>query len=282
MSFLSNAHTHTPYCDGQSSIASMIARAQELGFVSLGFSGHAWQGFDPDYSMSAEGQKAYLAELRALQKLHGDRGILPKLYVGLEQDALVPLAQKEENRRDFDYIIGSTHYLYNVANGIREAVDGPKERIVRLVREVFGGDALEMAKAYFKLLGDTVKSSRPDLIGHFDVVRKNADVLGLETTKPEYRLAALSAMETAYQGCRLLEVNTGIIARGYDTLPYPAAFLLEAWREMGGDVTLTSDCHYARNLDFAYPETLAMLRRMGFKRLLRLGTGNALWDEYRL
>lgn len=280
MKFPSNAHTHTTYCDGQTDIPSMIFRAQELKFVSLGFSGHAYQGFDPDYSMSAEGQQAYLNELRALQKEHRERGIKPKLYVGLEQDALVPQAQKEKNRQQFDYIIGSVHYLSATDNGKKEAVDGPRNMLAKFVQTAYGGDAIALAKAYYHLLGTSVQNDRPDIIGHFDVVRKHAKTLGLDTAHPAYRRAALDAMEQAFQGCKLLEVNTGNIARGYDTLPYPAGFLLDAWREMGGEITLTSDCHDARDLTCAYPKTLEMLKGMGFNRLLYLGAGDAIWDEF--
>lgn len=282
MNFYSNAHTHTTYCDGQSDIPAMVFQAQELKFVSLGFSGHAAQGFDADYCMTPEGQNAYRTELRALQKKHIEEQIRPKIYIGLEQDARVPQAQKDENRRDFDYIIGSAHYLVSKTDGSKLAVDGPKDMLARLVRETYGGDAAAMLKAYYRQLADYVISDKPDIIGHFDVVRRHAAALGVETNHPAYRHAALEALEAAFAGCKLMEVNTGNIARGYDTLPYPAAFLLDAWREMGGEITLTSDCHDARYLAAAYPKTLGMLRDMGFKRLLRLGTGTALWDEFAL
>jgi histidinol-phosphatase (PHP family) len=282
MKFLSNAHTHTPYCDGQSDIRVLVQRAQELGFVSLGFSGHGHQGFDPDYSMSREDQQAYLSELRALQKAHDRQSVAPKIHVGVEQDALTPQEDKEQNHRDFDYIIGSAHYLSDKMDGKKEAVDGPRDMLTRFVSDVFGGDAVEMAKAYFKLLAESIWADQPDVIGHFDVVRKHAKVIGLDTGNPAYRRAALAALETAFQGCRLLEVNTGNIARGYDTLPYPAAFLLDAWREMGGGITLTSDCHHAKDLDCAFEPTLQMLKSKGFRRLYRLGTGESLWDEFPL
>lgn len=282
MMFLSNAHTHTPYCDGQSDIRETIRRAQALGFVSLGFSGHGHQGFDPDYSMSLQAQQAYIQELRELQKAHATLGIAPKLYVGVEQDALTPQEMKDQNRRDFDYIIGSAHYLSDKMDGKMEAVDGPRDMLTRFVKEVYGGDAVAMAAAYFKLLGSSVKADKPDIIGHFDVVRKHAKVLGLDTENKGYRRAALEAMEEAFQGCRLMEVNTGNIARGYDTLPYPADFLLDAWREMGGEITLTSDCHNAKDLDCAFAQTVDMLRRKGFGRLYRLGSGDSLWDTVTL
>ena len=282
MSFRSNAHTHTTYCDGHSDIPTLVRKAQELGFISLGFSEHGHQGFDPDYSMSAETQQAYINELRALQKAHNEHGILPKIYIGIEQDALAQPEHKARNRSQFDYIIGSAHYLSDAMDGKKEAVDGPKEMLLRFVREVFSGDAVELAKAYFRLLGQSIASDKPDIIGHFDVVRKHALVLGLDTTDPAYRRAALQALETAFQGCKLLEVNTGNIARGYDTLPYPAAFLLDAWREMGGEITLTSDCHNAKDLDCAFAPTLQMLKQKGFQHLLRLGTGDTLWETCEL
>ncbi|MFH1879590.1 MAG: PHP domain-containing protein [Bacillota bacterium] len=282
MSFLSNAHTHTTYCDGSCDIATLVRKAQELGFVSLGFSEHAHQGYDPIYSMSAEVQLAYIAELRALQALHNARGILPKLYVGVEQDALAPQARKDINRGQGDYVIGSTHYLPASPDGQKQAVDGSRESLNRLIGEHYGGDAMEMARAYYRLLGESVKADKPDIIGHFDVVRKHAGVIGLDTAHPAYRRAALDAMGTAFQGCTLLEVNTGNIARGHDTFPYPAGFLLDAWLEMGGELTLTSDCHNAPDLDCAYAQTLQMLKRRHCKRLLRLGTGDRLWDEFLL
>jgi len=282
MNFLSNAHTHSTYVDGHDDLPGMIRHAQALGFVSLGFSEHGHQGFDLEYCLSAESQQAYIRELRALQKRHSEQGIAPRLYVGLEQDALTPQAQKDENRRQFDFIIGSVHYLSDKMDGKKEAVDGSDEMLVRFVTDVFGGDAVELAKAYYRLLGQSIRNDKPDIIGHFDIVRKHAKVLGLDTENADYRRAALSALETAFQGCRMLEVNTGNIARGYDTLPYPADFLLDAWREMGGRLTLTSDCHNAPYLDCAFPQALEMIKRRGFKRLYRLGTGDALWDELTL
>ncbi|MBE0601406.1 MAG: hypothetical protein IH607_06425 [Firmicutes bacterium] len=278
MKFLSNAHTHTAYVDGRDSIPALVRRAQELGFFSLGFSEHGYQGFDLDYSLSPQRRQCYLNEIRALQKAHETLGIAPKLYAGVEQDALTSQAVKDQNRRDFDFIIGSAHYLSDAQDGKKEAVDGPRDMLTGFLNDVFSGDAVAMAKAYYALLGASVKADKPDIIGHFDVVRKHAAVIGLNTADKAYRRAALAALEEVFQGCRLMEVNTGSIARGYDTLPYPADFLLDAWREMGGELTLTSDCHNAADLDCAFAQTVPMLKEKGFKHLCRLGTGKPLWD----
>jgi histidinol-phosphatase (PHP family) len=282
MKFLSNAHTHTTYCDGHSTVVEQLRAAERLGFVSLGFSGHAMQGFDWEYCMSVEGQAAYTAELRALQAELADRQGTPKLYVGVEQDALVPAQEKAKNRAVFDYIIGSTHYFPEPLEGAYVAVDGSRELLKRCVDQRFGGDPQAMAEAYYAMHGSAVENDRPDIVGHFDLVRKYAAFLGLDTANTTYHNAALSALERARRGCAVLEVNTGGIARGYETEPFPAPFLLAAWRDMGGEATLTSDCHDARYLDCAFDETAALLKAMGFKRLLRLSTGKPLWDEVTL
>lgn len=282
MKWLSNAHTHTTYCDGTSPAGEQLAAAQRLGFVSLGFTGHAMQGFDWKYCMSAEGQQAYLCELRAMQaRLAGQAGA-PRVYAGLEQDALVPADAKAQNRRDVDYILGSTHYFPEPLDGAWVAVDGPPELLARCVRERFAGDPVAMAQAYYAIHGAFVEADRPDVIGHFDLVRKYAARIGLDTAAPAYRRAALDALARARKGCALLEVNTGNIARGYDSVAYPADFLLDAWQDMEGELTLTSDCHDARYLDCAFDETLARLKARGWKRLMRLGTGSALWDAVAL
>ena len=240
------------------------------------------QGFDWEYCMSAESQAAYASELRALQaELAGRQGV-PKLYVGLEQDALVPAQEKAKNRTAFDYIIGSTHYFPEPLEGAYVAVDGSRELLKHCVDQHFGGDPQAMAAAYYTLHASAVENDRPDIVGHFDLVRKYAAFVGLNTGSAAYRDAALSALEHARRGCTVLEVNTGGIARGYETEPFPAPFLLAAWRDMGGEVTLTSDCHDARYLDCAFDETSALLKATGFKRLLRLGTGTQLWDEVTL
>ncbi len=282
MKFLSNAHTHTTYCDGRSTITEQLRAAERLGFVSLGFSGHAMQGFDWEYCMSVEGQAAYTAELRAIQAEFACRPGALKLYVGLEQDALVPAQEKAKNRTTFDYIIGSTHYFHEPLEGAYVAVDGSRELLKRCVDQRFGGDPQAIAAAYYALHGSAVENDRPDIVGHFDLVRKYAAFLGLNTGSAAYRDAALSALERARRGCAVLEVNTGGIARGYEAEAFPAPFLLAAWRDMDGEVTLTSDCHDARYLDCAFDETAALLKATGFRRLLRLGTGTQMWDEVTL
>ena len=276
MRFLSNAHTHTTFCDGKNPPEEMIRAARGLGFVSLGFSGHACQGFDWEYSMAAEGQRAYFEAVRELSRR--TEGL--RVWAGLEQDTFAPEALKAENRRAADYVIGSAHYVSRDFHGRPVAVDGDPALLRRYIREKCGGDGLELARRYFDVHVSGLLRDRPDVIGHFDLVRKYALSEGiLDENSAEYRRLALEALEKAFPCGGVREVNTGAIARGYRDEPYPTAELLGAWRELGGRTTITSDCHDKAQLDCAFDRAVELLRRTGYRTVLRLGTGEALWQE---
>lgn len=275
MPFASNAHTHCAFCDGKDTIPELLEAARERGFVSLGFSSHAAQGFDAEHSMSEAKQRGYLEELRALQ--HSAPPL--RVWAGLELDALAHPRELELACKA-DYLIGSTHYVLAKPDGECVAVDGDPLRLRAYVEERFAGDGLALARRFYQIASDFLLRRRPDIIGHFDLVRIHAARLHLfEESDPAYRRLALDALERVYPCGAVLEVNTGGMARGYLPTPYPTPELLGAWREMGGRVTLTSDCHNRLLLDFAFEEGLALLRRLGYQSVLRLGTGAELWEE---
>lgn len=278
MTVPSNAHTHSRWCDGADAIPAMVEAARTFGFVSLGFSGHARQGFDPDYSMSADAQAGYFAELRTLQG--APEPGFPRLWAGLEVDALAHEDLRRADYAEADYVVGSAHYLCESWEGMPVAVDGDPALLRRYVDEVYHGDGLAMARDYFAIEAEALLRDRPQIIGHFDLLRKYAASLSLfDESDPAYRRLALSALERAFPCGGVLEINTGGMARGYLPTPYPTPELLCAWRELGGQITLTSDCHDRRYLAHAFPEAAALARQAGFRTVLRLGTGTELWEE---
>lgn len=279
MPFLSNAHTHSTFCDGKNTLEEMIAAARAHGFVSLGFSGHAAQGFDFSYSMSPEHQQAYFDAVHTLQKT--ETGL--RIWAGLELDALAGEAEKAAARQQADYLLGSTHYLCTGDTDTCVAVDGWPDRLKAYTDAVFVGDGLAMARRYFEIETDFLLSMKPDVIGHFDLVRIHAGKLGLfDESTPAYRKIALNALERAFACGGVLEVNTGGMARGYLPTPYPTFELLCAWREMGGRVTITSDCHYAHLLTHWFDEAMQMLAKAGYNQVMHLGCGDVLWDSFEL
>lgn len=176
MRLTSSTHNHTNLCDGRNTPDEMARAALEAGFTDFGFSGHSYAPFDLDYSVKSE--QHYVQELRALQKAYA--GCL-RIAVGMEADWFAPV----NDRAALDYIIGSVHYLRDEATGRYYAVDGAPEALDACVTQMFGGDALAMARAYYALVAENVRKYRPEIIGHFDLVKKTtaADTCLMKRTR---------------------------------------------------------------------------------------------------
>ncbi len=273
MSILSSAHVHTNYCDGKVSARQMIERAIELGFVSLGFTSHAAQHFEPKYSIDPGQEQAYIAELRSLQKEYTHK---LRIHVGIERD-LFSFA----DCAPYDYILASLHYLPTATGYV--PVDGNKEKLRAYVDEVFHGDGLMLAKTYYNFFSGYVRAYRPQIVGHFDIVRKNnIDNCYFDENGAEYLSLACAALDGIQPTGALLEVNTGGIPRYGMKSPYPSTALLHHWHRIGGNVIVTSDCHDPQYLDAAFDQMPAFLRDCGFKYAFRLGTCNMLFEKITL
>ena len=91
------------------------------------------------------------------------------------------------------------------------------------------------------------------IIGHFDLITKyNEGGCLFDETHPRYLAAAKKSIDRLLAAGKPFELNTGAIARGYRTTPYPASQLLAYIREKGGALMLASDAHSPENIAFAF------------------------------
>ena len=65
----------------------------------------------------------------------------------------------------------------------------------------------------------------------------------------------------------IFEINTGAMAKGYRTTPYPSQETLGIIREMGGRIVINSDCHRAELLDYCLEEAERYALSAGFKKV---------------
>ena len=98
-----NLHTHSVLCDGKNTLEELVETAIELKFDSLGFSIHTKMPFATDYPLPPTDYREYQKQVHALKEKY--RGKID-LYAGLEIDAL-----SQVDTTNYDYIIGSVHYL---------------------------------------------------------------------------------------------------------------------------------------------------------------------------
>lgn len=294
----STVHCHSTCCDGRASLRQMAGAALAAGVKTLGFSGHGYVCFDPPYSMSGESTAAYRREILALRAEYAGRmeilcgvewdlystaapgvpdalpaALLPALAedageaAGAGSAALPHAAGEAPGGRFFDYVIGSAHYIRG-ANGVYYAVDGAPDDFERCIRELFGGDGLALAEQYYRNVACTAARIRPDILGHFDLVKKlNQNGRYFDEQAPRYLAAAEAALQAARAaGCRL-EINTGGVYRGYGSEYYPSPALLRRWRALGGQVVITADAHTADALLFDFDKAAAYARAAGFEQV---------------
>lgn len=242
----------------------MARVAWEKGFKSLGFSEHGRQAFDLKYCLDDARREQYVAEVKRLRDQYAGR---MKIWLGIERDLY-----STERRADYDYVIGSVHYL--MRDGDYTAVDGDPVQLKACLQGWYAGDGLALATDYFERLADYVCEYRPDIVGHFDLVRKwNRDGSLFDQNHARYRCAAGQALERMASVGALLEINTGAMARGYQDTPYPERWQLECWRAQGGGIIISSDCHLAQQLDYGFDEAKALARSAGYRSVYALGTG---------
>ena len=247
-------HVHTTWCDGKDDAETIVRRALELGMTRLGFSGHAHTPCDESYCMSPEETRAYRAQIEALRVKYADRLII---LCGVEQDAFSDLPTD-----DFDYAIGSTHYL--LLDGEYVPVDEKPQTLIDAAKKHCGGDMLSLVERYYEQEAKVFDRTHADLIGHFDLITKyNEGGALFDEECPRYLDAAFAALDALLAADRPFEVNTGAIARGWRSRPYPALPLLRRIAQKGGRVVLSSDSHRAETLCARFAEAQALCESVG-------------------
>lgn len=71
----------------------------------------------------------------------------------------------------------------------------------------------------------------------------------------------------------MVEINTGAISRNWRTKPYPNPFLLKQLKERECPIIITSDSHETTTLTCHFPETVELLKSIGFTETMQLKDG---------
>ncbi len=236
-------HVHTTFCDGSASPEEMVRAALDKGMPAIGFSGHSHTAFDESWCMSAPGTAAYRAEIARLKAAFAGQ---IDVFCGVEQDLY-----SDATTDGCDYVIGSVHYL-RVGDAYL-----PVDESAALQRDAaarcFGGDIYAFTEEYFRQLARLPAATGCGVIGHFDIVTKfNGDGSLFDERHPRYVAAWQAAADALLDSGALFEINTGGIARGLRSVPYPAPPILAYLIERGARFLLSGDAHRPDGLCFGF------------------------------
>ncbi len=155
--------------------------------------------------------------------------------------------------RDWDYVIGSVHFLRD------RAVDMEGDHDIWR-----SGNAEEVWGRYFQTLGETARSGLFDVLAHPDLVK----VWGGRRRLPAGDLRRFydRAMEGIAESDVAIEVSTAGLRKPVGEI-YPSREFLEMCLAAGRPVALSSDAHVPEHLGHRYDEAVAMLRSLGVEEI---------------
>ena len=95
------------------------------------------------------------------------------------------------------------------------------------------------AEEYYKEFCNYILLRKPDIVGHFDLITKfDQKEKSIFFNNKEYIALSEKYIKQALKSDCIFEINTGAIARGYRTTPYPAENLLYAMKENNAKITI--------------------------------------------
>ena len=261
-----NYHTHTRHCDGKGSPDEFAEAALSKGMPRLGFSGHNVLPFPAEWTMPAGNLESYLREVRETKARYRDR---LEVFLGMEVDYLPGIASPVDpavRSLGLDFIIGSVHFIAAVDGEYSWTVDGSAGEFETGLRESFGGDVRALVERYYGRVAEMAGRAAPDIVGHFDIVKKNnRDGRWFSEDAAWYRDASRAALEAVARSGSVLEINTGGVVRNTSGALYPSAHILREARELGIPVMVNADAHRPEHVDGHFAETVRMMRELGFR-----------------
>ena len=166
----------------------------------------------------------------------------------------------------YDYTIGTNHYLKLGDEFV--GFDRSRDEVKRIISHYFDGDGLRFAREYYRQLAELPAYGHFDLVGHFDLITKNNEHGELfDESSPAYQQYALECLHALAEKIHVFEINTGAMARGYRTMPYPNPFILKEMNKLGLGITISSDCHDCNYLNHGFDRAVELCKACGVKEL---------------
>jgi histidinol-phosphatase (PHP family) len=271
---LFNLHTHTNYCDGLEIPEAYVKKAIELGFESLGFSGHAPLPFENTFAIANDELNFYAMEIRDLQEQYKDE---IEIYLSLEFDYIPDMLDDfsiYQNQLALDYTIGSVHLVRNAENGKLWFTDGSKQSTYdEGLKEVFNNDIQKAVTAFYAQTNQMIETQKPDIIGHLDKIKMHNKNRFFRENEDWYIKLVDESLDLAKANDCIIEINTrGLYKKRCDTF-FPGTEILKKIKSLNIPITISSDAHKPEDLNQYLAEALNTLKELGFKEIIKLRKG---------
>jgi histidinol-phosphatase (PHP family) len=179
------------------------------------------------------------------------------LKLGIEADFLPGREDRLQNlldARDWDYVVGSIHFLRD------DAIDVHGESRWEAWDIWRGADPERVWARYFETLGEAARTGMFDILAHPDLVKVFAG--RVPVPDGDLRRFYERAMDGIAESDVAVEVSTAGLRKPVREI-YPAPAFLEMCLEAGRPVALSSDAHLPEQLGFEYERAVKLLGDLG-------------------
>ena len=179
------------------------------------------------------------------------------LRLGIEVDFVPGAEDRTRNlveERDFDYVVGSVHFLGD------HAVDMEGEHDIWRT----DGDPDSIWRRYFELLAEAARSGLFDVLAHPDLVKKWGPARPSPARDPRFYYEP--AVEAIAESGVAVEVSTAGLRKPVGEL-YPAPALGRMCVEAGAVFSLSSDAHTPAEIGYAYERAVEEMRSWGIEEI---------------
>ncbi|KAG2202217.1 hypothetical protein INT47_002136 [Mucor saturninus] len=275
-------HSHSgQFCKhGYGLLEDVVKEAIRKGFHAYGLSEHMPRYDDSElYPEEIEAcctpqtlettYADFQKEAKRLQEFYKDQILL---LVGAEIEFINKdyAHHVDQLRKTFtaDYVVGSLHHVNSVP------IDFSPELYVHALSQV-DGKLDELYIRYFDEQYIMLKSVRPEVVGHFDLIRIFADQTVADNTLLESnvweRIVRNIDYIVGYGG--LFEINSRSWKKGLRDA-YPQRDIIKIILKKGGKFTLSDDCHGPKDVGLFYEKLPEYLSLTGIKTIHYLAYEN--------
>ncbi|WPK23190.1 hypothetical protein PUMCH_000418 [Australozyma saopauloensis] len=263
-------HSHSgdyiSHAEGQ--LEEMVLTAKKNGFTHFCLTEHMPrlddmylypEEIDKKYTKLDLGEnfERYLAHARKIQARENALGDI-KILVGYEvegiDDAHIEAANLISERTDM--CVGSVHYVNHIP------IDFNADLWLK-ARESVGGTSRELYKEYFELQYRVLKTLKPAVVGHFDLIRlfdvkdhdpttgKDFHARTIQQDWPDVWSLIVRNVNFVVEYGGLFEINGAAIRKGWET-PYPQTDIAQEIIRQGGKFSLSDDSHTYAQIGLNY------------------------------
>ena len=254
------------FCDhARDTLAEIVAAYHAAGFECVGLTEHMpplsdeWLYPDEvELGRTAvwmqERFGRYVDEARRLEQEYAGR---MRILVGMESEwypgcgEWVARLRKEYS---LDYVVGSVHHV----NGL--CFDFSKEEYARVANGLGGLEPIYLA--YFDAQLTMMQVMKPEVVGHFDLIRLYDPNYPVTMAKPEVWRRVIRNLECARDIGAVLDMNARALLKG-QAESYVSRPIMQAAAEMGICFSYGDDAHGTTDVGFGFEQVDALLGATG-------------------